>query len=807
MVNSPVIASLLDENTQQALNLSKKIKIRRLIGEFQPSEDDLSIIKNTVRIHELAIVTLWKFALDKSSDNLEQRNELRELCKNCFDLLGILPIPKTTIQKMRHVLKLITYSYLGDKWEDMKRILLNNSEIWELDYDSNDWDMELFATIYTAILHLIRKEKLEDLNEIFKLIEKLRSEQKKYEKAYLIRGSGQFQKSAAYELASLYHLAKSVEVIGQYMIDGTPKQPNVVLDIHFDSSINYCRKSGQMELELILRMLQLTFRKMVENSIWAVANRVNSKVKQFTKLMTESTKPVFELMYPQRVTVLEKGLLDPANRAIVVTLPTSGGKTMIAQFRMLQALNQFSDQDNAWIAYIVPTRALVNQIASRLRRDLGKPPLNIRVEKMSGALEPDAFEQSLFSSKNDFDVLVVTPEKLNMIIRQGIENKLNDSLVLAVVDEAHNLGDGKRGLNLEMLISIIKNDCKNSGLLLLTPSLTNANQVAEWLDPENPKSITMELDWKPNDSVVGLLYHAGRRRDIKTHFSPILYSSNEIEESDEITIEHDASCIYASSDLNTKYKLASLVSRKLVERGNMLVLASTVSNTWKTAETVADLLPTPKKPDERIELVKKFVAAEMGDAFPLLGYLDKRIGVHNAGLPDEVRQLMEWLMENGSLKILISTTTIAQGMNFPVSSILLSSYSYREGIMPAVDFWNLAGRAGRSDQRSIGLVGIIVDGRYTPDALDAIKFTQRKVGDVVSILAQLFREVATRDKIPDLQTLASEPRWSNFLQYLAHMYNQSNNLGNFMSMTEITLRNTYGYHQLESWQKSHLLES
>ena len=47
----------------------------------------------------------------------------------------------------------------------------------------------------------------------------------------------------------------------------------------------------------------------------------------------------------------------------------ASGKTLIAEFRILQALNQFSD-DNGWVVYVAPTRALVNQIASRLKRDL-----------------------------------------------------------------------------------------------------------------------------------------------------------------------------------------------------------------------------------------------------------------------------------------------------------------------------------------------------------------------------------------------------------------------------------------------------
>ena len=55
---------------------------------------------------------------------------------------------------------------------------------------------------------------------------------------------------------------------------------------------------------------------------------------------------------------------------------------------------------------IVPTRALVNQITNRLRRDLGNEPLNLKIEKMSGALEIDFFEEKLIEEKA-FDILVL----------------------------------------------------------------------------------------------------------------------------------------------------------------------------------------------------------------------------------------------------------------------------------------------------------------------------------------------------------------------------------------------------------------
>jgi len=811
MSTRPNLIRFVGDREEDVLNLVRQIKINSTIDpNYVPANQNYSIIADVIEVYELAIIELWKYAFDKKSENVDKKNEFHQLCKNCFNLLEVLPVPTDQIKRIKHVLKLMTYSYLGEKWEDMNRILKNNDEIWKVSTDSSEWDLRLFSTIYLAIVHLIRKKDSEDLKQASKLIEKLRAEQKKYEKLYLENRDLAFQKGAAYDLAALYHLAKSVELLGEYMLQGTPSPSRLLtmLDLQFENALKYCTLSRHMELDLILRMLQLTFKKMIENSIWMVANRVNSKVKTFTDLVTKSPKPVFELMYPQRTTILEKGLLDPINKAIVVTLPTSSGKTMIAEFRILQALNQSAGQ-NVWIAYVVPTKALVNQITARLRKDLGKHPLNIKVEKMSGALEPDAFERNLLNSQNSFDILVVTPEKLNLLIRQGTHNGLNSSLVLAIIDEAHNLGDRARGLNLEMLIAIIKSDCEKANLLLLTPFLPNGDKIAEWIDPENPKSIGIDLDWRPNDSVVGLYYATGKRRNINTFFKPLLYPPISVETTDEIPIDKIPHCNYPISKIrDSKYLLSSLVAEKLIDRGNVLILSGKVSDTWTTAKTVSELLPEIPVLDKRVSLVQKFIAAELGDDFPLVEHLSKGVGVHNAGLPEEIKELMEWLMENNLLKILVSTTTIAQGMNFPVSSILLSTYSYsRHGEMPTRDFLNLAGRAGRLDHSTMGLVGIAVDGKETEASIKAMKFVRNSAEEIISVLAQLLDDAVRYDATLNLELLANNPDWSDFLQYLAHVYNQTNSLDDFISQAQITLRNTYGYHQLDPAKKSILSEA
>ena len=133
---------------------------------------------------------------------------------------------------------------------------------------------------------------------------------------------------------------------------------------------------------------------------------VNTKVTQFVKTLVDrgrGDKALFDVLPPQRRALAEKGLLGSSRRAVVVSLPTSSGKTLIAQFRILQALNQF-EYEKGWVAYLAPTKALVNQITRQLRSDF--TPLGVVVEKISPALELDSIEVNLLKKNRKIQSFV-----------------------------------------------------------------------------------------------------------------------------------------------------------------------------------------------------------------------------------------------------------------------------------------------------------------------------------------------------------------------------------------------------------------
>ncbi|QGU00310.1 RNA helicase [Candidatus Syntrophocurvum alkaliphilum] len=514
-------------------------------------------------------------------------------------------------------------------------------------------------------------------------------------------------------------------------------------------------------------------------------------------------RAIFDVLPPQRRTLAEQGLLGSSRRAVVVSLPTSSGKTMIAEFRILQALNQF-EYEKGWVAYLVPTKALVNQVTRQLRRDFDS--LGVLVEQVSPALEVDNIEQRLLQEQaenSQFRVLVTTPEKLDLMLRQGWEEKIGRPLTLVVVDEAHNIQSNSRGLKLELLLATINKECQWAQFLLLTPFIANGQEVARWLGGQNSDDISLALDWQPNDRIIGIV-KAKQEELIKNKsynysldMETVHTSRNTLTTNGLLNLPgtHDIAKTFAQ--VNDKSTLAAVTAQYLKQRGPVIVMHTRPDWVWSLADKLKIESNYIELPSEKIQLVKKFLQLELGANFPLIDLLSYGIGVHHAGLSDDVRFLMEWLFEENELNFLVATTTIAQGVNFPISGLIMASHQYPEKQktvdMPPEDFWNIAGRAGRIGQSSVGVVTLVAKDENHVEKLR--EFINKQSGELNSALLKLANEA--EDNLGDLGSIVYRyPEWSSFLQYLVHTYRQIGKPDTFIDQVEQVLRGTLGFEKL-----------
>lgn len=793
----------LNDTREQALKQASHAQVHYELFR-KPFSEDAAFIKRTGEALEMVVLDL---ITERTIDDEEITQTLKSCAADAFRLFRILPPTGNAIETSLFQLRSSALAVLGDMGSDAARLLRETP--WpELPLDSEDWSQRTWATIIDIWLRLIRKEGWADRDRVLEHIDALRRSQDEFERNYLEDQPNIHAKSSALELIGLYHLAKAAEVFAHYMTDGVVDnnyQIHQLLETHFDRVKTVCQHAQMLELEPLTRLLAACASQMAENSIWTVTRAVNSRVSQFVQSLVDrgrGNRAIFDVLPPQRRTLAERGLLGSSRRAVVVSLPTSSGKTLIAQFRILQALNQF-DNERGWVAYLVPTRVLVNQISRQLRRDFSS--LNIVVEQISPALEVDNIEAELLHQTDpnqSFRVLVTTPEKLDLMLRKGWEAKIGRPLTLVVVDEAHNIQSFERGLKLELLLATINNECQRAQFLLLTPFIQNAREVARWLGGANSEDVSFSVEWQPNDRLIGIVQAnkgdvlRGRSFDYKLQLKAIHTTRRTLVVDESLELKKNEEIASTFSKVSNQISLAAVTAQRLQERGPIIVMHTRPDWVWALAEKLK--IEENRKPElsDKVDLVKQFLNLEFGENFPLNDLLSFGIGVHHSGLSDDVRALMEWLLEENELKFLVATTTIAQGVNFPVTGVVMASHQYPYGEdMPPEDFWNIAGRAGRISQGTLGIVTLVASDDEKARKLRS--FIDRQAGELNSALIALAYKAS--ELLDDLGSIVySHPEWSTFVQYLAHTYRQMGEPEGFAEKVEQVLRGTFGFEKLRT---------
>lgn len=798
------IQAIGENEIKKVFNLANKLMVNNAVGEqiqfnFSFTQANYDLLERIAMAYELIAIENVDVLLSPTSKDVQSREQCIAAAYQSFEFYRLLPISECNEKIIFHVLHLSALAYCGQRSVDLYRWLNENEDKLNiLSKTNSSWEIKILYSLFHCWIRLFRHKNWQSVNEINTIVNHLRKEQQASETDFFLDSGNTENRAKALRLVSLYHWAKATEIQAGYMLQGEPVAIAQLLDKHFESAIEAAIGSTDAQLEILLRWLQVAARQMAESSIWWVARRINSRVTKFVNQVTQANA-LFELMPPQKTAVQEQGLLDVAATAVVVDMPTSGGKTLLAQFRILQALNQFSDsEEGCWIAYVAPTKALVSQITRRLRKDF--EPIGVKVEQLTGAIDIDTFEEELLTQHDkdkNFDVLVATPEKLQLVIRN---KKVPRPLVLLVLDEAHNIEDEQRGLRIELLLATIKGECDRANFLLLMPFVENAETLARWLAHDRNAGRAISLGttaWKPNERIVGMfsaVKEKGRRGDWRLQYETLTTTQKTIHLKGQHFVGSVRPINIAQSKAQTTLQTVAM-AKIMSERGTSIAITNNIPHVWSMARNAAEDMPVLNTVPDEITLVQKFIQAEVGANFELIGMLSKGIGVHHAGLSDEIRTLIEWLAEEGKLKILCATTTIAQGINFPVSSVFLATYKYPYGIeMSPREFWNLAGRAGRMNHESVGVVGIAAGNR--PDEI--INYVKRATSELVSRLIQMLEKLEEEGNLNELHYKIYSPDWEDFRCYVAHLWSEKKNLEAVLSETEQLLRNTLGYGVLES---------
>lgn len=384
---------------------------------------------------------------------------------------------------------------------------------------------------------------------------------------------------------------------------------------------------------------------------------------------------------------LQDGLLDPTIHSWGLASPTGSGKTFLTRLLVLDTLIK---DPQAQIIYVVPSRALVHEISSKLEEVLdvfGNTVVSVTAQIVAPSPEEQASLQSA-------SILVLTPEKADLLLRIGSDSFGRVRLV--IVDEAHHIESGTRGILLEMYLWRIRRLTQPGTRFVFLSAVTpNIRDLVSWGGGSFRAVSYAERGTRMRIGkyqVIGT--GKSRRGEISYVDGPIVP-------------------MVAHASQNKKDQLLDLV---LALRGGGPVLI--VAKGKRECETLAEMLRSRLAGASELQELsaeamesKVFLRLdsrlerEMYPDILLRTLIRGRIAYHHAGLPPRVRMAVEDMIRVNSLDFVFATTTLAEGVNFPFSTVIVESLALqsppsegrparRQPVTPRV-FWNIAGRAGR----------------------------------------------------------------------------------------------------------------
>jgi superfamily II DNA/RNA helicase len=402
----------------------------------------------------------------------------------------------------------------------------------------------------------------------------------------------------------------------------------------------------------------------------------------------------------------------------------SAGKTKVAELAILTQIASGGADPASKCIYVAPFRSLAVEIEQTLGQSLR--PLGLQVSELYGGFELTAADKLLIERTH---VLVATPEKLDAFVRFSPE--LAQQIRLVILDEGHIISPPNfrflrqaRGLKYEVFLQRLVTRCERTRarIVFLSAVMPNADQFAEWITGD--RNGLVSSDWRPSRLMLGEAVWTGTTVDLEfTHADrqPLGHRCfvhgfikqlgvAELPKTRRISPfpkDSDEALALTALEL-AKHKLTMVfVARKRSAEPFGKTLLTCIVLRRKIAEAAKEEYGLSIAPrfqadvDRCIDLVRE----QMGPESEQVGFLRHGFVVHHSGLPQPVRLAVERLVRSGAIKLVVATTTLAQGVNFPIHTVLVHSLDHgQDNPVSPMDFWNICGRAGRGMKENEGQV-------------------------------------------------------------------------------------------------------
>lgn len=445
------------------------------------------------------------------------------------------------------------------------------------------------------------------------------------------------------------------------------------------------------------------------SSIWAILpDNTPTGVGQ---AMTLGDPPVMTL-WPPQVDLLTDASGSPLRidvRRAVLTFPTSAGKTLLAQLLVVQHLAVAG----TGVCFVAPSHSLCRETREGLDRRLWTLRRRIAEDGPLGD-----------SLRTHADVVIMTPEKLSARLRAD-EQALLDEFGLFVLDEAHLIGDATRGWSFETTISRLHSLTADTShrILLLSAALGGTASVQTWLGAEGatttptrtwrgPRRLHATYTYREDQASTHTVPPTGQQRVERTVTD--LYGIVNLYVDDGAAIARRRTKVgqvtatpRGRPQKPSRSEQLLPIVRLAARSGPVLVVHATKS----AAERLATEIAGTRLDTSATHAIVQLAQQRMGPTHNLVEVLRCGVAYHHAALPADIKAEIEDAVRQGAIDIICATSTLTEGINLPVRTVIISERGYFDGtqfhtLIDSAGLMNAAGRAGRAGRETEGWVVI-----------------------------------------------------------------------------------------------------
>lgn len=451
-----------------------------------------------------------------------------------------------------------------------------------------------------------------------------------------------------------------------------------------------------------------------EDPIWKRVDRLRSQVRELGDGIIDLEELASIYDFPIDKFQCMAILAFLRGSSVVVSAPTSSGKTLIAEAAAVATVSR-----GRRLFYTTPLKALSNQKYRDFCATFG--------DSSVGLLTGDA------AVNKDAQILIMTTEILRNMLYQSVGMASSGSGLLhvdvIVLDEVHYLSDISRGTVWEEIVIYCPKEVQ---LICLSATVANPDELAGWIgqihgttelvtSTKRPVPLTWHFSTK--NSLLPLLDGKGKSINKKLSLDYVQFSSSGIKsyKDDGLRKKHSRKGESEKRYVSSISRLSALSKNDInaIRRSQVPQVRDTLWQLrardmlpviWfifsrKGCDAAVQYLEDCKLLDEceigEVELALKRFRIQYPDAVresAIKGLL-QGVAAHHAGCLPLWKSFIEELFQVGLVKVVFATETLAAGINMPARTAVIASLTKRSEngrlLLSPNELLQMAGRAGR----------------------------------------------------------------------------------------------------------------